>query len=108
VYLIIHIYFIQPIDRKTSLDDVAVAKGLTFEELLVEIERIVDSGTYLNIDYYIQENVDPYVQEEILDYYEEEAETDSWEDALKELGEDEYTEKDIRLMRIKYLSEVGN
>jgi ATP-dependent DNA helicase RecQ len=102
------VYIIQAIDRKTSLDDVAVAKGLTFEELLVEIERIVDSGTYLNIDYYIQENVDPYVQEEILDYYEEEAETDSWEDALKELGEDEYTEKDIRLMRIKYLSEVGN
>ncbi|MBN2746551.1 MAG: DNA helicase RecQ [Bacteroidales bacterium] len=102
------VYIIQAIDRKTSLDDVAVAKGLTFSELLFEIERIVDSGTYVDIDYYIQENVDPYVQEEIFDFFEEEAESDSWEEALKSLGEADYTEKDIRLMRIKYLSEVGN
>jgi ATP-dependent DNA helicase RecQ len=102
------VYIIQAIDRKTSLDDVAVAKGLTFNELIYEIERIVDSGTYVDIDYYIQENVDPYVQEEILEYYEDQAQSDSWEDALKDLGEDDYTEKDIRLMRIKYLSEVGN
>lgn len=102
------VYIIQAIDRKTSLDDVAVAKGLTFSELLAEIEKIVDSGTYVDIDYYIQENVDPYVQEEVLEYYEEDAESDSWEDALKDLGEVEYTEKDVRLMRIKYLSEVGN
>ncbi len=102
------VYIIQAIDRKTSLDDVAVAKGLTFSELLYEIERIVDSGTYVDIDYYIQENVDMYVQEEIFDYFEEEAESDSWEEALKSLGEADYTEKDIRLMRIKYLSEVGN
>ena len=102
------VYIIQAIDRKTSLDDVAVAKGLKFEELLVEIEHIVDSGTFLNIDYYIEEHVDPYVQEEILDYYEEEAESDSWEEALKALGENDYSEKDVRLMRIHYLSEVGN
>ncbi len=102
------VYIIQAIDRKTSLDDVAVAKGLAFEELLDEIEKIVDSGTYLDIDYYIEENVDPYIQDEILEYYEEEAETDSWEDALNALGEDDYTEKDVRLMRIKYLSEEGN
>jgi ATP-dependent DNA helicase RecQ len=102
------VYIIQAIDRKTSLEDVAVAKGLQFEELLVEIERIVDSGTYVDIDYFIQENVDPYVQEEILDYYEDEAESDSWEEAISTLGEEEYTERDVRLMRIKYLSEVGN
>jgi len=102
------VYIIKAIDRKASLDDVAVSKGMDIYELLTEIESIVDSGTYLDIDYYIQENVDPYVQEEIMEYYEEQAESDSWDDALKELGENDYTEKDVRLMRIKYLSDVGN
>lgn len=102
------VYIIKSIDRKASLDDIATSKGLTFDDLLVEIETIVDSGTKLDIDYYIQENVDQYVQEEILDFFNEEAESDSWQEALKALGEDEYTEKDVRLVRIKYLAEVGN
>ncbi len=101
------VYIIQNIDRKLSLDDVAKAKGLKLEELITEIERIVNSGTKLDINYYINEYIDDYHVEDIMDYFNE-AETDSVEDALEELGEDEYSENDIRLIRIKYLSEVGN
>ncbi|MBN2616498.1 MAG: DNA helicase RecQ [Bacteroidales bacterium] len=101
------VYIIKSIDRKLSLDDVAHAKNLSKDELLLEIERIVLSGTRLDINYYIEEHVDEYHQEDILDYFSE-AETDSVEEALNELGEAEYNEEEIRLMRIKYLSEVGN
>lgn len=101
------VYIIQSIDRKLSLDDVAKAKGLTLEELISEIERIVNSGTKLDINYYIDEKVDDYHIEDIMDYFNE-AETDSIEEALEELGEEEYSETDIRLVRIKYLSDVGN
>ncbi len=75
--------------------------------MLTEVERIVSSGTRLDINYYINEYVDEYHQEEIYDYFSE-AETDSISEALAELGESEFTEEEIRLMRIKYLSEVGN
>ncbi len=102
------VYIIQSIDRRLSLDDVAKAKGLELEELLTEIERIVYSGTKINIDYYINEVVDEYHVEEIMDYFNDEAETDSIEEALEALGTDEYEELEIRLVRIKYLSEVGN
>lgn len=101
------VYIIKSVDRKLLLDDVAHAKNLSLDELLTEIERIVLSGTRLDINYYIDEFVDEYHQEEILDYFSE-AETDSVEDALQELGEAEFNEQEIRLMRIKYLSEVGN
>ncbi len=101
------VYIIKSIDRKLPLEDVAHAKNLTFDEILTEIESIVASGTHLDINYYINEKVDEYHQEDILEYFSE-AETDSVEDALAELGEPEYTEEEIRLMRIKYLSEVGN
>jgi ATP-dependent DNA helicase RecQ len=101
------VYIIKSIDRKLSLNDVAHAKNLTMEELLTEIERIVLSGTRIDINYYLEEHVDEYHQEDILDYFAE-AETDSIDEALKELGEAEYNEEEIRLMRIKYLSEVGN
>ncbi len=101
------VYIIKSIDRKLSLNDVAHAKNLTMEELLTEIERIVLSGTRIDINYYLEEHVDEYHQEDILDYFAE-AETDSIEEALNELGEAEYSEEEIRLMRIKYLSEVGN
>ncbi len=101
------VYIIQNIDRKLALEDIATAKNLTISELLTEIERIVASGTKLDIKYYIDEYVDEYHQEEIFDYFRE-ADTDSVEDALLELGEDEYTEEEIRLMRIKFMSEVGN
>jgi ATP-dependent DNA helicase RecQ len=101
------VYIIKSIDRKLPLDDIAHAKNLSLSELLTEIERIVSSGTRLDINYYIDEKVDEYHQEDILDYFSE-AETDSIEDALDELGEAEYNEEEIRLMRIKYISEVGN
>lgn len=101
------VYIIQNIDRKISLEDIALAKSLTAEELLTEIESIVISGTKIDLTYYIDENIDPYHQEEILEYFRE-AETDSVHDALVELGEDDFTEEEIRLVRIKFLSEVGN
>lgn len=101
------VYIIKSIDRKLTLEDIAHTKNLTLEELIIEIERIVASGTKLDINYYINEVVDPYHQEEIIDYFQE-AESDSIEDALDELGEEEFNENEIRLMRIKFLSEVGN
>ncbi|MDP2236666.1 MAG: DNA helicase RecQ [Bacteroidales bacterium] len=101
------VYIIQNIDRKLPLEDIAYAKNLSFSELLTEIESIVASGTRIDIKYYIDEFVDEYHQEDIYDYFNE-AESDSVEDALKELGESEYTEEEIRLMRIKFMSEIGN
>jgi ATP-dependent DNA helicase RecQ len=101
------VYIIQNIDRKISLEDIAIAKNLTADELLSEIEHIVASGTKIDLNYYIDETIDPYHQEEILDYFGD-AETDSVHDALKELGENEFSEEEIRLMRIKFMSEVGN
>jgi ATP-dependent DNA helicase RecQ len=102
------VYMIQSIDRKLSLDDVAKAKGLELDDLLSEIERIVYSGTKIDIDYYINEVVDEYHIEDIMEYFNDEAETDSLEEAFETLGTDEYEELEIRLVRIKYLSEVGN
>jgi ATP-dependent DNA helicase RecQ len=101
------VYIIQSIDRKLALEDIAFTKDLTVSDLLTEIERIVASGTKVDINYYINEYVDEYHQEEIYNYFSE-AETDSITDALKELGEDEFNEEEIRMMRIKFLSDVGN
>ena len=96
----------QNIDRKVSLNDIVSAKSLEMNKLLDEIEAIVNSGTKLNLDYYINEVMDQDHQEEVFEYFRE-AETESISDALDELGEDEYTVEDIRLMRIKFLSEMG-
>ena len=101
------VYIIRNIDRKLSLPDIANTKHITTSELLSEIESIVASGTKLDINYYISEYVDQYHQEEIIDYFHE-AESDSIEEALEELGEDEFNEEEIRLMRIKFMSEIGN
>ena len=101
------VYVIRSIDRKLSLEDIALTKNLTVDELLTEIESIVASGTKLDINYYINEYVDPYHQEEIIEYFQV-AESDSIEDALRELGEDEFSEEEIRLVRIKFMSDVGN
>jgi ATP-dependent DNA helicase RecQ len=101
------VYIIQNIDRKLILEDIAYAKNLSVEELLTEIESIVSSGTKIDLNYYIDEFVDPYHQEEIFNYFRE-AESDSVDEALTTLGEDEYTEAEIRLMRIKFMSELGN
>jgi len=99
---------IQSIDRKVPLDMIAESKGLDMDELLREIESIVNSGTKINIDYFINEVMDQDHQEEIFSYFREEAETESIQAALTELGEDEYSEEDIRLIRIKFISELGN
>jgi ATP-dependent DNA helicase RecQ len=103
----IKVYIIQSIDMKRSLEDVADAKGLEMNELLSEIEAIVNSGTRLNLDYYIDSQVDKERQHDIYLFFREEAETDSLEDAIKELGS-EFEEEEIRLVRIKFLSEMGN
>ena len=97
---------IQSIDRQIDLDDLAEAKGLEFEELLDEIEAIVYSGTKLNIDYFIEEVVDDDHVDDIYDYFME-SETDDLNTAVEELGED-YSEDEIRLVRIKFLSEQAN
>ena len=97
---------IQSIDRQIDLDDLAEAKGLEFEELLDEIEAIVYSGTKLNIDYFIDEVVDDDHVDDIYDYFME-IETDDLNTAVEELGED-YSEDEIRLVRIKFLSEQAN
>jgi ATP-dependent DNA helicase RecQ len=101
------VYIIQNIDRKIALDDIALAKGLTFDEVLTEVESIVGSGTKIEINYFINEVIDPDHQDEIFDYFKT-AETDSIEDAINELGENEFTREEIRLMRIKFMSELGN
>jgi ATP-dependent DNA helicase RecQ len=101
------VYIIQSIDRKISLEDIADAKGIEFSELLTEIEAIVNSGTRINIDYFIDEVLDEDHQEEIFDYFRE-AKNDSVEAAVTDLGEDDYTADHIRLMRIKFLSDMGN
>ncbi len=99
---------IQAIDRKIALDDIAESKGLDFNELLDEIEAIVYSGTKININYFLSQVIDEDRIEEIFSYFKDEAESDDIEIALKELGENDFTEEEIRLVRIKFLSEMGN
>jgi ATP-dependent DNA helicase RecQ len=101
------VYIIQNIDRKISLEDMADAKGLKPGDIISEIETIVASGTRIDIQYYINEVIDEDRQNEVFEYFRS-AESDSVEDALKELGEDDYSEEDIRLMRIRFMSELGN
>ena len=101
------IYIIQCIDRRMDLEDIAEARGMEMDELLSEIENIVEYGTKLNLDYYIKANIDEYVIDDIYTYFKEEAESDSIEDAIKNLGPD-YEEMEVRLVRLKFLSEVAN
>jgi len=97
---------ITAIDRKVPFDALAESKGLAFDELLDELEAIVYSGTKINISYYLDEVIDDDIQEDIFDYFKE-SESDDIPTAQKELGPD-YTEEEIRLVRIKFLSEMGN
>lgn len=103
----IKVYIIQNIDRKISLNDMSKSKGMKMSELLTEIESIVASGTKIDINYYINEVIDEDRQADIFNYFKT-AETDSAEDALQELGENDYTLDEIRMMRIKFMSELGN
>ncbi len=101
------VYIIQSIDRKLDLDDIARARDLEFDELLTEIEAIVNSGTKLNISYYIQKAIDEEKAEEIYLYFKEDAQSDSIDEAVKELGGD-FTEEEVRLVRISFMCEQGN
>ena len=102
----IKVSIIQAIDRKVALDDIAMSKGLEFGELLDEVEAIVYSGTRLNIDYFLDEIMDEDHMLDIYDYFKEST-TDKIDDAMDELGAD-YTEDEIRLVRIKFISEMAN
>ena len=97
---------IQAIDRQIALDDIATAEGIDFDDLLNEVEAIVYSGTKLNIDYFLDDVLDEEHVEDIYSYFSE-SDTDDLETAMQELGDD-YSETEIRLVRIKFLSEMAN
>ena len=101
------VYIIQSIDRRLPFEDIADAKGMEMHELLDEIEAIVYSGTKLHIDYYLEQTLDDDVIDDIYAYFHDDAESDSLEEAMKELGSD-YDEEEVRLVRIKFLCEVAN
>jgi ATP-dependent DNA helicase RecQ len=101
------VFIIQNIDRKLALNEIAEAKGLTMDELLTELEAIVNSGTRINIDYFIYEVMDEDQVEDIFKYFREDAESDSLEEAMAEFGDD-YEVEEIRMVRIKFLAEMGN
>ena len=101
------VYIIQNIDRKIGLKEMAKSKNLTLPNLLTEIETIVESGTKVNINYYIDDLMDDEKQDEIMEYFKESS-SDSVAEAMKELGENDYDEEEIRVMRIKFLSDFGN
>ncbi|WP_100341358.1 DNA helicase RecQ [Mucilaginibacter auburnensis] len=101
------VFIIQNIDRHLDLTDIAASKGLTYEEVLKEVETIVNSGTKLNLNYYIDEVIDEDKQDEVFEYFRK-AEVDSIDDALVELGPEDYTREEVQLMRIKFMSELGN
>lgn len=103
----IKIFIIQQIDRKIELEEIAEAKGLAIQDIIQEIEHICYSGTKLNLDYYINQVLDKEKQEDIYEYFMN-AENDSIQVAMQELEKTEYSEEDLRLMRIKFLSEVAN
>jgi ATP-dependent DNA helicase RecQ len=98
---------IMNIDRKLPLEDIAQSQGKKLNELITEIEHIVSSGTKVNINYYIDDMMDEDAQGEVYDYFMEEAESDSVDDAIVEFDGD-YSEEEIRLIRIKFMSEVAN
>jgi ATP-dependent DNA helicase RecQ len=98
---------IQNVDRQIGLEDIARSKGITYFDILKEIEAIVNSGTKLNLNYFVDEVLDDDRQDEVFDYFRS-AENDSIDAALKDLGETDYTREEIQLMRIKFMSELGN
>ena len=101
------VYIIQSTDRKLPLEDIASAKGLTMAKLISEIENIVYSGTKVNINYYLDDMLEEDQQDEILSYFKEDAETDAIDEALEEFDGD-YEEEELRLMRIKFMSDFAN
>ncbi|RZL07679.1 MAG: RecQ family ATP-dependent DNA helicase, partial [Pedobacter sp.] len=98
---------IQNIDRQIGLEDIARSKGISYDDILKEVEAIVNSGTRLNLNYFVDEVLDEDRQDEIFDYFRA-ADNDSIDDALKDLGEEDFSREEIQLMRIKFMSELGN
>ena len=98
---------IQNIDRQIGLEDIARSKGITYFDILKEVEAIVNSGTKLNLSYFVDEVIDEDRQDEVFDYFRS-ADNDSIDEALNDLGESDYTREEIQLMRIKFMSELGN
>jgi ATP-dependent DNA helicase RecQ len=103
----VKVSIIQNIDRKIDLEDVAHSVSLTMDELMDELDAIVESGTKVNIDYYLKDAIDEVVREDIYDYFMH-ADTDDVKEAYKVLREDEVTMEEIRLVRIKFLSDMAN
>ena len=101
------VYIIQSVDKKIPLDEIADAKHMELEQVYDELEAIVGAGTKINIDYYIRMIIDEDKVDDIYEYFKEEATSDSVNEAMKALGPD-YTEEEVRLIRIKFLSEIGN
>lgn len=101
------IFIIQSVDRRMALEDIAEARNMEMSDLLSAMEGIVESGTKLNLDYYIDNNLDADVADELYEWFRTEAESDSLEDAIDALAGD-YEEMEIRLVRMKFLSEVAN
>ena len=101
------VFIIQSIDRKLSIEDIASAKGLKVDELLGQIETIVISGTKVNLNYYINEILDEYQQEELDEFYRNSEEA-TFDEARSEFDEDEYNDEELRLYRIKFISDVAN
>ena len=101
------VYIIQSLDKKLAIEDIAKAKGLSSDELLKEIETIVESGTKLDLQYMLDNMIDDYEQEELLEFFKE-SENFSLEEAREEFLEDEYSDEEIRIARIQFISETGN
>ncbi|MCQ2186508.1 MAG: DNA helicase RecQ [Bacteroidales bacterium] len=101
------VYIIQNVDKNIALEDIARNLGMEMDQFLSELESIVYSGTVLNLDYYTEEYLDPDVVDEIYDYFENDAETDSLQEARQKLGEDTYSDLELRVVRLKYLCDKG-
>ncbi|MBT5858434.1 MAG: DNA helicase RecQ [Flavobacteriales bacterium] len=101
------VYIIQSLDKKLSIEDIAKAKGLTSDELIKEIETIVESGTKLDLQYMLDDMIDDYEQEEVFDFFKE-SENFSLEEAREEFEEEEYSDEELRISRIQFISKVGN
>jgi ATP-dependent DNA helicase RecQ len=101
------VQIIQNIDKKIPLEEIARSRQISMEELMGELESIVASGTRLNLKYYIDQHIDQYTQDDIYEYFRT-AETDDIATAVNELGKDDYNYEQVQLMRIKFISELGN
>ena len=101
------VYIIQSLDKKLSIEDIAKAKGLTSDELIKEIETIVESGTKLDLQYMLDDMIDDYEQEEVFDFFKE-SENFSLEEAREEFEEEEYSDEELRISRIQFISKFGN